>query len=140
MISYEFTTRDLSTAKSTHSVWLSMECNGRVSRAPHNDAWFCFEVTNNRSRGFIPRFSWLQAQHSATELFCFPLTGLMKDMDEAVFWTAVEVDRLIEAWSIRADEVASMRNESAMVEIAEHIGTGKTAKQVRAKVKHGHFL
>jgi len=64
----------------------------------------------------------------------------MKDMDEAVFWTAVEVDRLIEAWSIRADEVASMRNESAMVEIAEHIGTGKTAKQVRAKVKHGHFL
>lgn len=54
--------------------------------------------------------------------------------EENIFWSADEVHSLIEAWSRNADEVNKARNEDVMMLIAEHIGTNKTAKQVRTKV------
>lgn len=51
-----------------------------------------------------------------------------------VYWSSAEVDRLIQGWERSAEAVNLSRNESAMQEIANFVGSGKTAKQVRMKV------
>lgn len=58
----------------------------------------------------------------------------MSNLDEHVFWTGTEVEKMIECWSQNAEAVNSSRNEKTMGDIAEYIGTNKNAKQVRAKV------
>ena len=54
--------------------------------------------------------------------------------EENIYWSTDEVNSLIEGWSKYADEVNQSRNEDYMQRIADHIGTSKTAKQVRTKV------
>ena len=53
---------------------------------------------------------------------------------DSVYWAASEVERLIQGWEQHADAVNLARNESVMQNIADIVGTGKSAKQVRMKV------
>ena len=57
-------------------------------------------------------------------------------VEENIYWSTDEVHGLIEGWSKFADEVNQSRNEGYMQRIADHIGTNKTAKQVRTKVRY----
>ena len=54
--------------------------------------------------------------------------------EPGVSWSADETRLLIEGWSRNAENVNLSRNETYMQAIAEYIGTGKSAKQVRTKV------
>ncbi|XP_067946061.1 uncharacterized protein [Watersipora subatra] len=68
---------------------------------------------------------------SAVASVAVPVPGV----DETIYWSSDEINALIDGWSKHADEVNQSRNEDYMQKIADYIGTNKTAKQVRTKLK-----
>lgn len=70
-------------------------------------------------------------QWLAIHAFCFVEFG----GDQGVSWSTDETRLLIEGWSRNAENVNLSRNESYMQAIADYIGSGKNAKQVRTKVR-----